>query len=216
MDFKEDILKLSKDIIQKILIKSEKLYNDRFYKNKIRKLNIIDKIKSYTPEERLIELPYILSATNSRPRSLFYIFNNINIIFLYNPSWEASGQSNYLNNTITVNLSQIASMFELQSTIIHELSHLEDKNYSSYNFDNYNPVAGVDYFTHEVEVLPWLMEIWFHNYSHNTSFNDSLYNAMSLYCEAHEIDIIKEYYISKINSNDFLRNNFSCLLENQN
>lgn len=216
MNFKENILKLSLEIIDNIIEQSERLYKNSFYKNKIKKLNIIDKVKSYTPEERLIELPYILSATNSRARSLFYIFNNINIIFLYNPSWEASGQSNYTNNTITVNMSQIASMYELQSTIIHELSHLKDKNYNLYNFDTYKASAGIEYFTHDVEVLPWLMEIWFNQYSYKTSFDEALHNAMDLYCEAYEIDIIKNHYISKINNDEFLKNNFKCLLEIQN
>lgn len=216
MNFKENILKLSSEIVDNIIEQSERLYKNSFYKNKIKKLNIIDKVKSYTPEERLIELPYILSATNSRARSLFYIFNNINIIFLYNPSWEASGQSNYTNNTITVNMSQIASMYELQSTIIHELSHLKDKNYSLYNFDTYKASAGIEYFTHDVEVLPWLMEIWFNQYSYKTSFDEALHNAMDLYCEAYEIDIIKSHYISKINNDEFLKNNFKCLLEIQN
>lgn len=216
MNFKENILKLSSEIIDKIIEQSERLYKNQFYKNKIKKLNIIDKVNSYTPEERLIELPYILSATNSRARSLFYIFNNINIIFLYNPSWEASGQSNFICNTITVNMSQIASMYELQSTIIHELSHLKDKNYINYNFDTYKASAGIEYFTHDIEVLPWLMEIWFNQYSYKSSFDEALHNTMDLYCEADEIDVIKNYYISKINNDEFLRNNFKCLLEIQN
>lgn len=216
MKFKEDILKLSTNIIENVLIKSDALYKEKFYKNKIKKLNI-NNINDISSEERLIELNYILSSTNSRARTLFYInnINDIKITFLYSPDLRASGFSDYNKQTITVNLYEISSMLELQSTLIHELTHLKDWDYSSKLMNEYYD-DGINYFTHPLEIKPWLMETWFYQQQYHKSFEETIGDLLRMYCDESQIAEIIDSYRFTIEMNEFYRNTFGCLLENQN
>jgi hypothetical protein len=220
MSFKDEIFQLSSEIIEQILLKSEALYKDRFYKNKIKRLNIIDEVASYSPEKRLIELNYILHSTNSRSRSLFYInknhnYSNIRITFLYSPDLEASGSSDFSNQSIMINLFQISSLMELQSTLIHELTHLKDWEYSTVLMRNYYE-DGLEYFTHPLEIKPWLMEIWYYQSINKSSFEDTILELLGMYCDENQISEISDFYRFKIENDEFYRNTFYCLLENQN
>lgn len=214
MKFKENILKRSDDLINEILINIDQLYKERFFKNKIKFLKLEDEIKFLNSEERLIKLKFILKFTNSRSRRLFYINNNINnILFLYNPREDFAGLSNFDDNSISLNLAMINSLEELQSVIIHELSHLNDEYNKFYDFNDYDSSNNFSYFTHPSELFPWLMEIWFFQKVHQSSFDDSFNNTLKYFCDVDLLEKIKNYYLREINSNPFLKENFKCLLE---
>lgn len=220
--YKYRLLHISSLVIDKALDEVNKLFQLKFYKNKlIKSFNNIN----LSPYQILFSLRNILEYSRTRTRTLFYFYiNNIKFIFLYNKKLNCSGQC-LPGKSITINFAHIGySVFDIRSAIIHELVHYFDQELIYYYNDsnrNYDYECeyeyDYDYIINRFEIPAFLMEAWLrYKFFKEETFIESLHKILYEYFKDEDASEAYKIYISKIKTDNNLNLRFGHLLNNQN
>lgn len=220
--YKYRLLHLSSLAIDKALDEVNKLFQLKFYKNKL--INYFDN-SDRSPYQILFCLRNILEYSHTRTRTLFYFYiNNIKFIFLYNKKLNCSGQC-LPGESITINFAYIGySVFDIRSAIIHELVHYFDQeliyHYKESNRDcdyECEYEYDYDYIVNRFEIPAFLMEAWFrYKFFKEKTFIECLHKILYDYFKDEDADKAYEIYIFKIKTDNELNLRFGHLLNNQN
>lgn len=213
--YKYNLLYLTNKIINHCASIVKDMFKKRFYRNKL--IKFYDSI-DYREEDSgyilLQKLPFILSASNTRSRTLFHTsVEGINVYMVYNvnPQWSGISVS---GDYISIDMGNMFySMSGLASTIIHELTHYFDKSITEDAC--YSGDYTIDYFKHSFEVPAFINEAWYYSRKNKVSLTVALEKVLGKFIDddsLSEVPQLLDYYINEIKTNETYKRRYYHLL----